>query len=83
MIKIGPIIYNLVLMHNVFKNRIFSLNSKSFSAVKKFIYLDVPITIKDEVKELGAKWDIYRKKWYITEGKSLLFDNNALFNVLY
>ena len=30
-------------------------------------YLDVPIGEKDEVKELGGRWDAQARSWYITE----------------
>ena len=29
------------------------------------VYLNCPFEQKDEVKERGAKWDEYRKKWYV------------------
>jgi len=32
------------------------------------IYLKVPFADKDEVKQLGAKWDGDMKSWYIPEG---------------
>jgi hypothetical protein len=31
------------------------------------IYLEVPFAKKDEVKLLGAKWDVPLKKWYILD----------------
>ena len=31
------------------------------------IYLDVPYAKKDEVKNLGARWDPIKRKWYINE----------------
>ena len=31
-------------------------------------YLDCPYADKDECKELGAYWDIDRRKWYVPEG---------------
>ena len=30
-------------------------------------YLNVPYSEKDEVKALGARWDIIRKMWYVTD----------------
>ena len=33
----------------------------------KEIYLNVPYKEKDEAKQLGAKWDSSKKKWYIKE----------------
>lgn len=34
---------------------------------KKEIYLNVPYKDKDEAKQLGAKWDSSKKKWYIKD----------------
>jgi len=34
--------------------------------IVKNIYLDVPYERKEEAKMLGAKWDVSKKKWYIT-----------------
>ena len=34
---------------------------------RKEIYLNVPYKEKDEAKQLGAKWDTSKKKWYITD----------------
>lgn len=33
-------------------------------------YLNVPFSQKDEVKCLGALWDVTRKKWYVPDGVS-------------
>ena len=41
----------------------------------KEIYLNVPYSEKDEAKQLGAKWDSSKKKWYIK-------DNNRNKNVM-
>ncbi len=46
------------------------------------IYLDVPYKRKEEVKELGGKWDPLKKKWYIMSDNPKkehiisLFENN-------
>ena len=37
------------------------------NTTKRF-YLDCPYADKDECKELGAYWDIDRRKWYVPEG---------------
>lgn len=34
-------------------------------------YLNVPYAEKDEAKSLGAKWDKFKKKWYMPAGKAL------------
>lgn len=34
-------------------------------------YLNVPYSEKDEAKSLGAKWDKFKKKWYMPAGKEL------------
>lgn len=45
------------------------------------IYLDVPYKRKEEVKELGGKWDPVTKKWYIMDDNQnkdhiiMLFEN--------
>lgn len=33
--------------------------------------LKVPFSEKDEVKNLGARWDSIKKTWYIENGSSL------------
>ena len=30
------------------------------------LYLDVPYEEKDKVKNLGARWDTYYKKWFVS-----------------
>ncbi len=32
---------------------------------KQTFYLECPYTDKDEAKELGARWDIDARKWYV------------------
>lgn len=46
--------------------RVFTPRISMFSSVSK-TFLNVPFDMKDEVKQLGAKWDKDSKKWYITE----------------
>jgi ribonuclease HI len=46
-----------------------SENSLSSNYISKKIYLNVPFIKKDEIKKLGGKWDINKKKWFI-------YDNN-------
>lgn len=36
-------------------------------------YLEVPYAEKDEVKSLGAKWDIQVKKWYVIGDTSIFY----------
>ena len=46
------------------------------------IYLDIPFSQKDYVKELGCKWDLMLKLWFITKGHTnveMLLDR---FNVI-
>lgn len=38
---------------------------------KSHTYLNVPYAEKDEAKSLGAKWDKFKKKWYMPAGKEL------------
>ena len=33
----------------------------------KRFYIDCPYAEKDKAKELGAKWDIDERKWYIPQ----------------
>lgn len=35
------------------------------------LYLNVPFAEKDKAKNLGAKWDASRKKWYVPRGLDL------------
>lgn len=35
------------------------------------IYLNVPFAQKDEAKELGARWDAIKKKWFVPTGKDV------------
>jgi ribonuclease HI len=42
------------------------------------IYLDVPFSLKDKAKALGALWDKEEKKWYIKNKK--IDSDNFLFN---
>jgi len=46
-----------------------SENSISSNHISKKIYLIVSFIKKDEIKKLGGKWDIHKKKWFI-------YDNN-------
>ena len=32
------------------------------------LFLTVPYAKKDEAKQLGAKWDATRRKWYVPAG---------------
>lgn len=34
-------------------------------------YLNVPFSQKDEAKNLGARWDPEKKKWYVPSGKDI------------
>jgi hypothetical protein len=43
------------------------------------IYLNVPFARKDEAKQLGAKWDASKKKWYVMENYSRKNELVALF----
>jgi len=43
------------------------------------IYLNVPFARKDEAKQLGAKWDASKKKWYVMENYSKKNELVALF----
>ena len=35
---------------------------------KQRFYLDCPYADKDECKELGAYWDMDKRKWFVPEG---------------
>ena len=39
-------------------------------------YLDIPIYVKEKVKNIGAKWDNENKKWYCN--KDMLLKNEFL-----
>jgi ribonuclease HI len=45
---------------------IISTNNNLSNEIKK-IYLEVPYSRKEEIKQLGGKWDPNIKKWYIYE----------------
>ena len=45
---------------------IISNNINITTEIKK-IYLEVPYSRKEEIKQLGGKWDLTNKKWYIYE----------------
>lgn len=34
-------------------------------------YLDVPFEQKERAKELGARWDAARKRWFVPDGVDL------------
>ena len=34
---------------------------------KKF-YLDCPYSEKDQAKDMGARWDVSARKWYVPDG---------------
>lgn len=34
-------------------------------------FLNVPFAEKDEAKQLGARWDAAKKKWYVPQGVDL------------
>jgi len=38
------------------------------SAASRVTMLKVPYAEKDEAKQLGARWDPKRKKWYVPQG---------------
>lgn len=40
---------------------------KTQSGTKDKTYLDCPYDQKDEAKALGAKWDKFKKKWYVSQ----------------
>ncbi|HDL3875195.1 TPA: hypothetical protein PW556_002195, partial [Mannheimia haemolytica] len=46
---------------------------KSEATIKKSnaTYLNVPYAEKDGAKALGAKWDKFKKKWYLPAGKEM------------
>ncbi len=35
------------------------------------IYLEVPFSEKEQVKQMGAKWDAHHRMWYVPEGKDI------------
>ncbi|MDG6346382.1 DUF5710 domain-containing protein [Glaesserella parasuis] len=45
--------------------------NKQVDVGKSHTYLNVPYAEKDEAKSLGAKWDKFKKKWYMPAGKEL------------
>jgi ribonuclease HI len=45
---------------------IISTNNNLSNEIKK-IYLEVPYSRKEEIKQLGGKWDPINKKWFINE----------------
>lgn len=44
------------------------------------IYLEVPFKLKDEIKQLGGKWDNVVRKWYITNNDNMEKINSILEN---
>lgn len=52
-----------------YKNSYFQMREKNISTPKKEeqdkIYLNVPMSEKEDAKELGARWDAEKKEWYI------------------
>ena len=50
------------------------INNKNISKV----YLNVPYSKKDDAKELGAKWDPSKKKWYCSSDCSILINKYPL-----
>jgi len=47
-----------------------------YNIISKFpktykVYMNIPYKNKDKAKELGAKWDYFKKKWYYTEETKL------------
>ena len=45
------------------------------------IYLDVPFSLKNEVKLAGGKWDMEKKQWYISEKEMISALN--VFKIVY
>jgi len=43
------------------------------------VYLNVDAKDKDEVKELGAKWDPYLKKWWVAKSQFCIHVFNKWF----
>lgn len=39
--------------------------------IRRGVILNVPYKEKDEVKRLGAWWDVDLKKWFVPQGKDL------------
>ena len=50
-------------------NKAIGLDTCPYAYLDKKIYLNVPFTKKEDIKELGGKWDSTKKKWFI-------YDNN-------
>lgn len=48
--------------YNAIYNNIISKFPKTYK-----VYLNIPYKNKDKAKDLGAKWDYLKKKWYYTE----------------
>ena len=46
-------------------NLAIGVESCPYQRIKNKIYLNVPYDEKDEAKQMGAKWDKSKKRWYI------------------
>jgi len=53
-------------MLNLIKKIYSKLNSAPADEEK--LYINVPYSEKDKAKELGAKWDLVKKSWFIPKG---------------
>ena len=64
-------------------NKAIGLEECPYNSFEK-IYLNVPFSKKDEIKNLGGRWDITLKKWYIfdnNEDKEYILDNFKHFQI--
>lgn len=48
-----------------------STSVSKYSEGQAALYLHVPFAEKDRAKNLGAKWDAKKKKWYVPHGLDL------------
>ncbi|WP_034474765.1 AAA domain-containing protein [Aestuariibacter salexigens] len=46
-------------------------NNEVGSGPNGWVYLNCPYSDKDECRQLGGKWDPYRKQWYIPSGQDV------------
>jgi DNA helicase-2/ATP-dependent DNA helicase PcrA len=53
------------------KAKVLIETNKALDTSVSRIDLDVPYAAKDKAKELGAKWDPVRKKWFVKAGQDL------------
>ena len=61
-------------IHSIGNENADTLATQSIGSPAK-IYLDVPFSEKDKIKEMGGMWDVRKKKWFMYNG-SLKIETN-------